>query len=135
MERPDFNIWHVALSVKDLEKSMEFYCQKMGFELLGLDEQESKKQAFVEIQKGGFTLELFQLKDPVSQAKLPDHIAFNCKDLKKYREYLIANGLQPPEILDFDNGVSQLRLKDPDGVELEVFQGREIYDESIRTSR
>lgn len=122
---PRFDAWHVAIPVADLEGSIAFY-RRLGFTLLGRDEYEDKRQAYVATRPGGFALELFQPLGKWADAprKRPDHVAFDCADLAAFRA---AAGVTT-EIRAFDNGVKYLPVVDPDGVELEFFEGRAIYE-------
>jgi catechol 2,3-dioxygenase-like lactoylglutathione lyase family enzyme len=130
----DLDIWHVAIPVRNLGLSVEFYREKLGLNLTGYDEYPSKKQAFVCTKSNGFSIELFEplgeaLNDP---RKLPDHIAFEINDLARYREQLVERGLASVgEVVTFDNGVKHIGLQDPDGVTIDLFQGRRIYEQSI----
>lgn len=124
------DIWHVPVPVADLDRSVEFYCDKLGFVLIGRDAYEDKKQAFVAVRAGGFTVELFQPLDGIAR-RLPDHLAFECADLAAYRARLQGAGLAVGDIADFGNGVLYLQVIDPDGLEIELFQGRASYEASI----
>ena len=126
-----FDIWHVAIPVKDLDKSVDFYCGTLGFVLIGRDDIASKKQAFVAVRKGGFSLELFQPTAFVESPRMPDHLAFECEDLQQFRTTLAGRGLDTSKVAEYDNGVQQLRLSDPDGVTLDFFQGRKLYEDMI----
>jgi catechol 2,3-dioxygenase-like lactoylglutathione lyase family enzyme len=129
------DIWHVATPVSNLAKSEAFYINSLGFVLVGRDEYPSKKQTFVAVRPGGFTIELFERlgKHAAEPALRPDHLAFECEDIDAFRAQLIASGaVEVPEIETFDNGVRYLGLNDPDGVYIEFFQGRKIYEASIR---
>lgn len=130
LETMDLDIWHVPVPVTDLERSVEFYCHHLGFVLIGRDEWDDKAQAFVAVRQGGFSVELFQPKDGVPR-RLPDHLAFECRDLRAYRERLLLSGLAVPQVETFDNGVMFLPVRDPDGLEIEFFQGRAQYEASI----
>jgi catechol 2,3-dioxygenase-like lactoylglutathione lyase family enzyme len=126
-------IWHIAIPVADLERSVSFYCQNLGFDLAGRDQYPAMKQAFVSLGKGGFTLELFV---PLGEAALdprrhPDHLAFECGNIEDYREKVIATGLRVSEIETFPGGMKHFELRDPDGVKLDFFQGRVGYDTFI----
>ncbi len=132
MERPRVGIWHVAIPVADLEKSVTFYCSSLGFKLMGRDEYPSKKQALISVEEGGFAIELFeptQNKEEKVGSK-PDHLAFEVDDLVRFRTYLVEmqriTGV--PEIESFDNGVKCFGLKDSDGMSIEFFQGRAFYE-------
>jgi methylmalonyl-CoA/ethylmalonyl-CoA epimerase len=131
MSDTSFEVWHVALPVSNLERSLAYY-QILGFQLLGMDETAAKKKAFIVTKPGGFCLELFQANEPSGTPKQPDHIAFECADLSAFRARLIdvLKG-DVPEIGEFDNGVKHLRLRDPDGVPLQFFQGRTIFEKSF----
>jgi glyoxylase I family protein len=129
------DIWHVAIPVSDLAKSEDFYVSKLGFVLVGRDEYPSKKQAFVAVQPGGFTIELFERigKHAKEPALRPDHLAFECENIEAFRERLLVAGSSGvPEVETFDNGVRYFGLNDPDGVYIEFFQGRKIYEAGIR---
>jgi catechol 2,3-dioxygenase-like lactoylglutathione lyase family enzyme len=126
-------IWHIAIPVADLERSVSFYCQNLGFDLAGRDQYPAMKQAFVSLGKGGFTLELFV---PLGEAALdprrhPDHLAFECGNIEDYREKVAATGLRVSEIETFPGGMKHFELRDPDGVKLDFFQGRVGYDTFI----
>ncbi len=121
-------IWHIAVPVSDLEKSVSFYCQTLGFELAGRDQYPTMKQAFVSLGKGGFTIELFLPlgEEAAKPRRLPDHLAFECDDIERYRETVIASGLTVPEIETFPGGMKHFELRDPDGLRLDFFRGRQL---------
>lgn len=125
-------IWHVAIPVSDLDQAVRFYCSFLGFDLLGYDDYPTKRQAFVSVESGGFNIELFEPKEDQAQ-KLkfkPDHLAFEVEDINAFRTDLLAraHGREIPQLIEFDNGVKCLELKDPDGLSVELFQGRRIYE-------
>ena len=126
-------IWHIAIPVSDLERSVSFYCRNLSFELVGRDEYPTMKQAFVSLGKGGFTLELFvPLGEEAAKARhLPDHLAFECQNIENYRDAVIASGFSVPQIGTFPGGMRHFELRDPDGVKLDFFQGRVGYDNFI----
>jgi catechol 2,3-dioxygenase-like lactoylglutathione lyase family enzyme len=129
--QPD--IWHVAYPVADIDRSIAFYCDGLGFELVGRDGD----AVFVSLGKGGFTIEL--LAQPQGKAanprRAPDHIAFDSADLDAYREKLIKAGLTVPPIHVIGEGMKRFALDDPDGVRLDFFQGREGLEAFISGAR
>ncbi len=132
-----FDIWHVAIPVSDLERSVKFYCETLGFKMLGRDEYPSKKQAFIVTFPKGFTIELFEPKGAAVEKprKLPDHLAFEARNLREYREKLVSSGFHPDQIEEFDSGVKYLGITDPDGVLIEFFEGREIHEQSLSNGK
>jgi len=132
---PDVDIWHVAIPVADLSRTFDFYCSRLGFKLVGRDEYPSKRQLFVAVREGGFTIEFFEPKG-VSMAPgagRPDHLAFECADLESIRARILKAGMAVPEIEIFDNGVKFFGLRDPEGLRLEFFEGRHLYEKQIST--
>jgi catechol 2,3-dioxygenase-like lactoylglutathione lyase family enzyme len=130
----DFDIWHIAIPVTNLDRSYAFYCTHLGFKVVGRDEYPSKRQLFVAVRDGGFTIELFEPKGPSAgeSPRRPDHLAFECADIVLRREYILKSGLSTPDIETFGNGVRYFSLHDPDGVRVEFFQGRALYESSIK---
>lgn len=124
-ERPfdgRLDVWHVAYPVADLDRSIAFYCNGLGFLLVGCD----AASAFISLGKGGFTIELLAQAETSTAVptRTPDHIAFNAPDLDAYRRTLIAAGLTVPDIQVIGEGMKRFALDDPDGVRLDFFQGR-----------
>lgn len=131
MAMATFDIWHIAIPVSDMAHSIQFY-KSLGFVLIGTDEGSSKRQAFLATKVGGFSIELFEPLKPSAEFKTPDHLAFECQNIENFRNSLLSHtSLDVPKIEEFDNGVKCLNLKDPDGVTLQFFEGRAIYENSI----
>ncbi|MGH7025264.1 MAG: VOC family protein [Caulobacteraceae bacterium] len=124
------DIWDIAVPVEDLERSVDFYCRNLGFEMVGRDEYPTMRQAFVSVGKGGFTIELFVPKGEDADAPRlrPDHLAFECTDIEEYRRKILASGLAAPDIETFPRGMRHFELRDPDQVKLDFFQGRAGYE-------
>lgn len=120
---------HVAITVKDMNRSIEFYTEKLGFTITRSSETPSMKTVFV--GKGQVQLELFALKKG-SAKSVPElqqdeigikHIAFNVTDLdtliKKFKEKGII----------FISEIRQagtrrhIFFKDPDGTTLQLLEG------------
>jgi hypothetical protein len=99
---------------------------------MGRDEYTTKKQAFVSVEDEGFAIELFEPKQNKEEKLMskPDHLAFEVEDLTGFRDQLIKRRpeMETPAIERYDNGVQCLGLKDPDGMPIEFFHGRKIYD-------
>ena len=133
----NIEIWHVAHSVADLDHSVAFYCNYLGFELVGRDEYPTMRQAFVSLGKRGFTIELFVPlgEEADKPRRAPDHLAFEAIDLDAYRESVITAGLPVPQVEVFEGGMKHFALDDPDGLRLDFFQGRDGYETFISGNR
>ncbi len=134
-----FDIWHVAFPVRDLNLSVKYYRDFLGWELIGYHDESGRKQAFVKIPNRSFTIELFLPRlgdDSKIQNQKPYHLAFECENLTEFRASLVAKtaDYSIPQVLSFSNGVKHLGLVDPDGVPLEFFEGRSTFDRSIADS-
>jgi catechol 2,3-dioxygenase-like lactoylglutathione lyase family enzyme len=145
------NIWHVAFTVGDLERSIAFY------ELLGLRLRNTQPQtnaytrklvgypdadlrvAFLELPGGlatnsGHALELIQYLRPSGEPIRPEryqpgaaHLAFEVNDLQSEYERLSAAGVaflsDPVDIVEgVNSGGRTVYLFDPDGITLEFHQ-------------
>lgn len=116
---------------------MSFYCDHLGFELVGRDAYPTLRQAFVALGERGFTIELFTPlgEEADRPRRAPDHMAFEAVDLAAYRESVISSGLAVPQIEVFDGGMRHFALDDPDGLRLDFFQGRDGYEAFISGNR
>jgi catechol 2,3-dioxygenase-like lactoylglutathione lyase family enzyme len=132
--QPEFTLWRVAIPCADLDAAVEFYCGRLGFTLVGFDEYPTRKQAFVALQAGGAALELYQPKPATLQSlrSRPDHLAFDCGDLDACRQRLLAAGVHSvPAPVDLGGGVRQFSIIDPEGLMLEFYEGRAVYEKAI----
>lgn len=129
---------HIALAVRDIEKTHRFYTQAMGFELVKVE---------VNPQKGGFARHVFYSTGPsrdqliafwdlanvpTSQElrtdicrdlgldPLTNHIAFSADDLddlERRKQRWLAFG---HDVLEIDHGwIHSIYTEDPDGIAVE----------------
>ncbi len=139
---------HVSFTVKDLERSLGFYRDTLGMELVGTMERKGDdisrivafedaylKIAFVELPRaGGMQLELIQYVSPQGQPidrrtcnPGSAHICFRVEDIHEVYGTLKARGVafksEPVEILaGINRGGYAVYFLDPDGNTLELVQ-------------
>jgi len=132
---------HVAISVKDLKRSLKFYRDLLGFEvdwekdhyggeafssIVGFPEAEAR---IVMLKGYGARVELFQYYTPVGKEVDPrrqcdfgiTHFALSVKNIHQVYEHLSQAGVQfncPPR--NPRPGVWATYMKDPDGVTIEL---------------
>lgn len=135
---------HVALSVADLERSIAFYRDVIGFEVTRMIEPdaglpqakvvalEGAKTRIAHLELGGVMLELFQYINPVGRPIPEDftqadlgftHISLKSTDTRADYEYLKNKGVEfYSEPVEFRPGVWICFFYGPDGETVEVRQ-------------
>ena len=119
---------HTTITVSKMKRSVEFYRDLLGFEVLGMLPQ--KKANFVYLQLGDYKLELFEFEENGSSYEPePDedvglkHLAFRVEDVDAVTEKLKAEGVNfTLEPLETD-GVKLAFFQDPDGISIEIIEG------------
>lgn len=131
----EFNFNHVAISVKDMKKSIEFY-KKFGFEEYKAYEAEDESIKINMLKLNNTVLEIFCYKE---YTKLPEtakmtatdlpiigtkHFALGVKDINEAKEFLIQNELVQDEIKINKGrlGKNYFFIKDPDGILVEIIE-------------
>jgi len=127
----------VALTTNDYERSVKFYCDGLGLEPAAIWNN-GQGQALV-LNMGNATLEVFD----ETQAETIDQIetgrrisgqirfALQVPDLKAAMERLLAHGatlVHPPVITPW--GDHNVRLQDPDGMQITLFQVHDNNEQS-----
>ncbi len=135
---------HVALSVKDIERSIEFYRDLCGFEVKMRLEPDPKlpqpkvvalpgaAPRIAHLYLGGFMLELFQYLTPVGRPMPKDftqadngliHFALKSTDTRADYKMLADNGVEfLSEPVEYRPGVWICFFKGPDGEIVEIRQ-------------
>jgi len=132
MPDPAIRFDHVAITVQDMERSVRFYRDLLGFDVLGqllLNEGSFK---IVYLRSGGAHVELFEFRDHEAQTAVgvPDtvggfkHLALQTDDVDGVAASLKAAGTEfTVEPLDAAGGVRLAFFRDPDGNLLELVSG------------
>lgn len=120
---------HVAITVQDMARSVEFYTKKLGFSITRKAETPTTNIVFV--GKGSAQLELFEIKEGQAKEVPPleadeigiKHIAFNVDDLESIVEEYRKKGVEFTSEIRRSGARSHIFFKDPDGIILQLLQG------------
>ena len=121
------------LQVFDMPTSITFYCDVLGFRIVGTDGKVVPYNDWVMLELDGVQLMLNTAYEAGARPSAPDRmriaghddtcIYFGCPDVDTAYTYLHEKGvkLEPPKVAPY--GMKQLYLRDPDGFAL-CFQWR-----------
>ena len=121
-----FSVWGVRYQVKDIERSINFYTQVLGFKL-----EHRAGSAFASVSNGDLTLLLSGPGSSGSRA-LPggrsqdpggwNRIVLKVDDLTSVVASLKEAGLHFRNEIESGPGGKQIQVEDPDGNPVELFQ-------------
>lgn len=112
---------HVALHVKDVEKSNEFYGKILGFEPLPRPAFDFPGSWF-RLGKAQELHLIGERTENVASHKRGNHFALRCKNLGEVKEKFEKANLHFIGPKSRPDGVQQIFIKDPDGYYLEFFE-------------
>ena len=121
---------HTCVRVKDLDKSMDFYTNVLGFhEVRKSDYPESKfTLVYLALEENGYELELTYNYDQAEPYQLGDgygHIAFGVDDLKATHQEYKESGNEVTDLKVLSDGAANyFFIIDPDGYKIEVIQNK-----------
>jgi len=126
----------VALTSSDYERSVKFYCDGLGIEPAAIWNNGGGRALILDM--GNAMLEIFdetqaQTIDQIeAEQRISGQIRFALEvpDLKAAMERLLAHGailVHPPVITPW--GDSNVRLQDPDGMQITLFQKPDTSEE------
>jgi|SRR5659263_293379 len=127
---------HIGIMTNDLQKSVEFYTDVLGFSISSKIEMEEVGLSAIFIEKNGSKIELMgyrgaipkrsegiEIKLGVSSIPINDHITFTVDDLgatvTELKEKGIEFGLETTEL---EGGMKLASFKDPNGVLIELVE-------------
>jgi catechol 2,3-dioxygenase-like lactoylglutathione lyase family enzyme len=128
-------VLHVGISVSDMERSLKWYKEVLGFDQLLKDDYVPPLGARICFIRGcgGFEIELFQYDAPKaipSDRLVPNtdlqtigtkHAAFETDDMPALKAHFVACGVDIAHEVTMD-GEAVMFVRDPDGVLLEFIQ-------------
>lgn len=117
---------HTSITVKDMDRSIDFYTKNLGMKLERRDEirQNNAEIAFLGIAGTDHKIELTWWRDKRDYAEGDqlDHIAFSVDDLKKAVDSMRKDGVEIAKE-PYSLGTSQIAfIKDPNGIWLELIE-------------
>lgn len=123
------SLWGVRYQVKDVNRSLEFYTQKLGFKL-----DHKRPPTFAQVSSGNLKLILSgpgasgSRPMPDGQAQAPggwNRVILQVADLPSRIEALKKAGLHFRNRMEAGPGGKQILLEDPDGNPIELFEPAE----------
>jgi catechol 2,3-dioxygenase-like lactoylglutathione lyase family enzyme len=119
-------IAHLAFNVSDMKKSLEFYCDILGFKKAFeiRDDDGNPWIEYLKVSQGQF-IELFYSKNQLEQSSLLcySHLCLEVDDIYEVADHLRVKGLtldvEPTQGKDLNY---QCWIRDPDGNRIEFMQ-------------
>jgi catechol 2,3-dioxygenase-like lactoylglutathione lyase family enzyme len=116
---------HIAFAVRDMERTMEFYCGKLGFQPMFTMRKEDGTigAQYVKIAHRQH-LEFFPAEEVENTARQSyRHLSLYVKDIRAAREELLAKGVEfYTDIMVGKSKCLQMWARDPDGNAIEFMQ-------------
>lgn len=122
-------IHHIAIIASDYQRSKAFYCDVLGFRLMGEYYREARESWKGDLAlQDRYTIELFSFPEPPARVSHPEacglrHLAFSVPDVAAAVATLADKGVicEPIRIDDL-TGKQCTFFADPDGLPLELYQ-------------
>jgi len=122
-------IHHIAIIASDYQRSKAFYCDVLGFRLMGEYYREARDSWKGDLAlQDRYTIELFSFPEPPARISHPEacglrHLAFTVPDVAAAVATLTDKGvICEPIRIDELTGKQCTFFADPDGLPLELYQ-------------
>lgn len=119
---------HIAVIVSDYKKSMEFYVDKLGFEIIRENYRQDRDDYKLDLRLGDIELEIFGVNNPPKRVTRPEacglrHLAFKVDNIDETIEELkrLQIECEPVRIDEFTNKKMTFFF-DPDMLPLELHE-------------
>ena len=117
---------HVAIICSDRDKSLDFYMNKLGFEMIR--EAVRPQDTLIMLRSGATVLELFIKPDAPQRVNDPEalglrHLAFHVENMDEAVAWLNSRGVETEPVRNETiNGGRFTFFRDPDGLPLELHE-------------
>ena len=123
-------IHHIAISVRDLEKSIAFYTEHFGFEEINRFSKPDWDGEAAILQLGEMQLEIFGFNDcdgsPLQDTNLKriglNHISVQVDNVHEKHKELLEKGVSIDAPVKGTTCIAFCFLRDPDGVSIELYE-------------
>ena len=122
---------HIAIICSDYQRSLRFYTEVLGFEVLAENYRTERKSYKTDLSlNGDYLIELFSFPDAPARPSYPEarglrHIAFEVDNLDEALAELDAKGIAHEQIrVDEYTGRRFAFFEDPDHLAIEFYEKR-----------
>ena len=133
-------IHHIAIIASDYQRSKAFYCDVLGFRLMGEYYREARDSWKGDLAlQDRYTIELFSFPQPPARPSRPEscglrHLAFSVENIAEAVDSLAQSGVTcEPVRIDPLTGQRFTFFSDPDGLPLELYEVRPAANEDEAT--
>ena len=113
---------HITVITKDLKKTKDFYVNILGMNIDYNRPPFKFDGIWLSLNKRAVVHIVVKEEHVIDENLLPtlDHVAFRAKDMKNIKLNLKKNSISYEEKVTPDNKISQIFLKDPNGIKIEI---------------
>ena len=125
------NVNHIAIIASDIERSLSFYVDVLGFSIIRKVYREERDSWKVDLAlNGDYLIELFTFPNAPQRLSYPEalglrHLAFTVNDIEASIAELKSKGVEPESIrIDPFTDCRCVFFADPDGLPIELVESK-----------
>jgi len=113
---------HITVLTENLELTKDFYIKILGMEIDNNRPKFKFEGVWLSLNKRAVVHIVVKNKHKVNKNSAPtlDHIAFKAKNMMNIKKHLQKNTISYEEKITPDNKISQIFIKDPNGIKIEL---------------